>query len=501
LKNIVIVGGGSTGWMTAAYLKTEHPDFKITVIEDKNIPTTGVGEATTPYLMRFFKSVGVKTEEEWMSKCNAVYKNGVFYQDWNNIGSRFWHAFEVDENKYTYWNKKRMVEGLSNEDYWHSSMFTGQLGIRDSSKWLADDTGEVAIPYYHTKAWNGWPQHWAYHVDAGLFGKYLREISLDKGVIWRDDFRVENVELDDTGNIKSIISSNNEKINADLFIDASGFSRVLISKVAEEPLKTFEPYLTQNKACVIRRDYIDPETEMKPRTGSKALSSGWMFYIPMYHTQSFGYVYTSDFISDDQAEKEMRQELGEQRVKDVDSFTVDIVSGYYPKPWSKNVVAIGLAAGFIEPLEATLLLAVQAFGIRVSEVIKGEATKEEFNKLAGSGITDFLDYISLGYRLTHRNDTEFWRSRGKNTPLSDRMEEWLERCKYELVPPKDIRWFVPSSWISKLIGFGYYPTNDKTKYRDVDEMLAERQMNEVKNFNWSKLLSQKEFLDRFRYYK
>jgi hypothetical protein len=496
---IRIVGGGSTGWMTAAYLKTQHPEYDILVLEDKNIPPTGVGEATTPYLMRFFKSVGVETEQEWMSKCNAVYKNGVLYQDWNNLGSSFWHAFEVDENKYTYWNKKRMEEGLSNEDYWHSSMFTGQLGIRDSSKWLADETGEVVIPYYHTKAWNGWPQHWAYHVDATLFGKYLREIALEKGVLWRDDFRVVDAKLDEEGNIKSIISSENEKIEGDLFIDASGFKRVLISKVAEVPFKSFNPYLTHNKACVIRRDYIDPDSEMKARTGSKALSSGWMWDIPMYHTQSFGYVYTSDFISDDQAEKEMRDAIGFERTKNVDSFTVDIKSGYYPKPWSKNVVAIGLAAGFIEPLEATLLLAVQAFGIRVSEVLNGEATKEEFNSLADTGINDFLDYISLGYRLTHRNDSEFWRSRGKNTVLSDRMEEWLERCKYELVPPEDIRWFVPSSWISKLIGFGYYPTEDKTKYRDVDQMLAERQMQEVKNFDWHKLLSQKEFLDKFRY--
>lgn len=500
MKDIKILGGGSAGWMTAAYLKTKHPDIEITVVEDKSIPTIGVGEATTPYLMRFFQDVGIKDEREWMSKCNATYKNGVLYDDWDHINSRFWHAFEVDENKYTYWNKLRKDDNRQNQDYYTSSLFTAHLAMRDNGKWLADETGEVAIPYYHTKAWNGWPQHWAYNVDAGLFGEFLKnDISLPRGVKHRDNVRVVDMKLDEQGGIDHLISQDGEKITADLFVDCTGFRRMLIDKVSDVEFKSFKPYLTHNRACVIRHPYLNPEIEMKPRTRSKALSSGWMWDIPLYDKISSGYVFTNDFISDDQAEHEMREDLGYEKTKDCNSFIVDIKTGFYETSWSKNVVAVGLSAGFIEPLESTLLLAIQVAGIRISKVINGEMDIPEYNHMAMRAVEDFKDYISLGYRLTHRNDSEFWRSRGKNTVLSDRMEEWLERCKYELIPPEDIRWFVPSSWISKLIGFGYYPTEDKTKYRDVDQMLAERQMQEVKNFNWHKLLSQKEFLDKFRY--
>jgi len=513
MKKIVIVGGGSAGWMTASYLSKHHPDIEIQLIEDKDTPIIGVGEATTPYLMRFFKDIGIENESDWMPHVNATYKNGILYDNWDHINSRFWHAFEVDENKYVYWNKKRKEQGLTNQDYWTSAFFTGHLAMRDSGKWLADDTGEVAIPYYHTKAWNGWPQHWAYNIDSWKFGDFLKtHVALPMGVKYRNNVRVKDLIIGNDGNVESLVTETNEKITADLFIDCTGFRRQLIDKVAEKPFSSFEPYLTHDKACVIRHPYLDPEIEMKPRTGVKALSSGWMWNIPLYDQISNGYVFTSSYISDDQAEFEMKQHLGFNRTKDAEPFIVDIKAGYYPKTWNKNVVAIGLSSSFIEPLESTSLLLTQVASQRVSQVIKGEIDVEKYNQNGNKDLQDFIDYISVGYYFSHRNDSQFWRDRAGKTALSDRMEQWVDQLQYELVPPEETRWFVPSSWITKAIGFNRYPKEDinmlkmsdassktRTEYREVDQILAEQQMKEVKNFKWEHLLSQKEFLEKFRY--
>ena len=494
MNKIVIVGGGSAGWMTATYLSHNFPQMDITLIESSEISTVGVGEATTPYLMRFFKSIGIENEADWMPHCNATYKNGVMYEDWDFINSRWWHSFEVDEHKYPYWNELRREQGLDRQDYYHSTMFNASIAMRDSAKWMANKDGEIAVPYYHTRSFNGWGQHWAYHIDAGLFGEFLKKRCIDS--ITHIDAKIVDVIQDEQG-ISELVTEQG-KITADLFIDCTGFKRLLIDKVKDEEFKSLKPYLTHDKAIVIRSNYQDAEKEMRPRTRSKCLSSGWYWDIPLKDKISNGYVYSSDFITDDQAETELRQDIGFDRTKDSNSFVVDIKTGFYPKPWSKNVVAVGLSAGFIEPLESTLLFVVQLAGIRIGEVIKGDITSEEFNKDSVSNLDDYLDYISLGYYLSHRNDSEFWRSRNDNAFITDRMKEWLDRCKYKLQPPEKHILFVDSSWISKLIGHGYFPT-EKFNYRDADMDMVKAQMSEVKNFDYNALISQKEYLDKFIY--
>jgi|LWDU01.1.fsa_nt_gi tryptophan halogenase len=498
MKNVTIVGGGSAGWMTASYLSVHNPELNITVIESANIPTVGVGEATTPYLMKFFKDIGIEDESEWMPHCNATYKIGILYQDWDFINSRWWHSFEADENKYSHWNQKRIKEGLDRQDYYTSTMFTGHLGMRESSKFLADKDGNMTIPYYQSKSYNGWPQHWAYNLNADLFGKFLKKHSSSKGVT-QVTADIDDVILNAVGEVSYLKDTEGNAHYADLFIDCTGFKKLLISKVEEMPFKSLDPYLSHDKACVIRYDYLDPEKEMIPRTRSKCLSSGWMWQIPLYDKISTGYVYTSGYISDDQAEHEMREEIGFDRCKDAEALKINVVSGYQQKPWSKNVVAIGLSAGFIEPLESTALFAIQIAGIRLNKVLQNKETVDEFNDQFVDNFHDFIDYISIGYYMSHRNDTEYWRSRGKNTQISDRMKTWLEQSEHEIKSPDRKLLFVPSCWISKTIGFNNFPIEDLSKYSEEDIIHAEEQMNEIKNFDFHKLIPQKEYLDRFVY--
>jgi len=488
MKDILILGGGSAGWMTAAYLSKNNKDLNVTVIESKNILPHSVGESTTPYLMKFFESIGVTDEKDWMPKCNATYKNGVLYDDWDFINSRGWHSFEVDEDKFDYWNKKRVKEGLDRQDYWASAMYNSHIALRDSAKWLADKEGKIKIPYYQSDSYNGWPQHWAYHINADMFGNYVKDFAIDFGVnhIVTD---ISEVNYDNEG-ITSLIDDNGVEYTSDMYIDCTGFKRLLISKVAEEEFNSFEPYLTHDKAVVIRYPYTDPDSEMKPRTKSKCLSSGWYWEIPLYDKISVGYVYTSKFISDEDAILELRNEIGFEKTKDSKPFVVDINAGYYPKPWSKNVVAVGLSAGFIEPLEGTLLFAVQMAGINIDKALKGDFLKEDYNNFTSAGLGDFIDFISIGYYMSHRTDSAFWRSKGKNTPISDRMKRWLEDGGDA---PEDTILFVKSSWLTKQIIFNNFPET----VEDPKDMSKE--ISNIKNFDTSKLISQKEYLDRFIY--
>jgi tryptophan halogenase len=484
--SIIILGGGSAGWMTASYLSVHNPQADITLIESPNIPTIGVGEATTPYLMKFFKDIGVESESEWMPKCNATYKNGVMYEDWDYINSRLWHSFEIDEDKYETWNSLRVEQGLNVEDYWTSTMRNGHIAMRDSGKWLADKDGN--IPECHnSKSFNGWPQHWAYHLDAGLFGDFLKERNKTVNHTFAD---IEDVVTDENG-ISKLVAEDGIEFVADLYIDCTGFKRFLIDKVNKE-FKSFKPYLTHDKACVIRYPYTDPENEMKPRTRAKALSSGWYWEIPLYDKISTGYVYTSDYLTDEEAELELRNDIGFDRTKGCKSFTVDIKSGYYDKPWTKNVVAVGLAAGFIEPLESTLLFVIQMAGIRINQVLQEEITQDKYNTLSTANISDFLDFISVNYYMSHRQDSKFWKDRREQAFITERMKVWLKMAKKKIQPPSQHILFVDSSWISKLIGFNHLP-NKK------DEKKALKEIEEIRNFDVTMLLSQKDYLERFIY--
>lgn len=494
MTNITILGGGSAGWMTAKYLSVKNPNLNITLIESPNIKPIGVGESMTPYLMRFFESIGIKNESDWMPHCNATYKNGVLYQDWDYKGSRFWHAFEVDEGIYPYWNIKREKEGLTIEDYWKSTMCTGRMGIEDSNKWLSDKDGNTPN-YYHSQVFNGWPQTWAYHIDAGEFGEFIKEITLDDINYVRTD--IVDVETDKNG-ITKIIDDRGEEFVADLYIDCTGFKKKLIKEVNDK-FNTFGSHLTHDKAIVMQIPYKDKEAEMKPRTKATALSSGWAWEIPLYNRIGNGYVYSSKYITDEEAEKEFREYLGLDRVDGVKSFIVDIETGYYDKPFTKNVVAVGLSSGFIEPLEATSLFLSQLSGIRIDDVINGRTSIEKYNEEFETNIKDFLDFISIGYYLSGRNDSDFWKDQNDSC-ITDKMQEWISSCKYKMQPPSKKELFVNSSWISKLIGFNVFPeTSMFDEYNKEEDENAEKFMSEMKSFDLNTKLTQKEYLDKFIY--
>jgi len=516
MKKIVIVGGGSAGWMCASYLASRK-QYDITIIESPQVGKITIGGSTTPYLKRFFDDIGYPDESYWMPKMDGTYKLGVLYEDWDYKGSRWWNSFESDENKYPYWNKQRSEQDLPSEDFFKSCTFSSHIGMNDDGRINKTKDGKDAYVYRSTRSYGGYVQTHAYNLDAGLLGDFLQERFSDK--ITHIKAHIDKVIHNEAG-VSLLIDDKGEEYTADLFVDCTGFKRLLIDKVCDTPRKSLDPYLTLDKAMVMPVAYIDAHKEMNPRTGAKAMSSGWMWNIPLYSTMINGYVYDSNFITDEDAEAEMRADIGD-RIKDVKPFIIPINTGHYTEPYSKNVVAVGLSAGFIEPIEATLLMNVQFAIYNLHGLLNGNMSKDVYNDITSTSLSDTMDFISTNYYMSHRDDSAFWRSRGKNTHITERMKQWLETCKKALLPPlKDVM-FIPSCWISKLIGFSFFPKGDGFeksepwslptfsgtnfeprnihKYKYVDEINAQQQMDEIRNFDTSVLISQKEYLDKFIY--
>ena len=518
MNKLVILGGGTSGWMSAAYFHAKG-GYDITVIESPNFKPIEMSASTTPYLKRFFKEIGIESESEWMPACKATYKLGVLYDDFDRIGSRMWNTFEGEEDWHCYWNKHRTEDGLPNSDFFLSRIYSSHIGMNNSGKFLMNKDGEMAYPYMPKKSWGGHPEPWAYNVDSGLLNQFLKNrVMNDINFI---QTTIEEIKTDDTG-ITALIDSDENEHTADLFIDCTGSKAMLIETVCPNGRIPLDPYLSHDKAIVVDTKYTDVENQMCPRTGAKALSSGWMWDIPLYDRVVNGYVYSSEFQSSEDAEKELLNNIGDDRAIKDSIMHMDIKTGHYARPWSKNVIAIGMSAGFIEPMEATLLMIVQFSLVNIHEVFAGKMDKEECNDKFEATLFDTLDWISSQYYMSHRQDSAFWRFKSQNdTQIRPRMKEWLESCKTAMLPPKDDLLFYPTCWYAKLVGFEYYPVGDgfpieesmslptfsdsnfkpqnKFKYKEMDDLNARMQMEKIRNFDTSVFISQKEYLDRFIY--
>jgi len=519
MKDIVILGGGTSGWMSACYFHAKG-GYNITVIESPDFKPIEMSASTTPYLKRFFKDIGIEDEKEWMPHCMATYKLGVLYDDFNYIGSRMWNTFEGEEDWHCYWNKQRLEEDLPSSDFYLSRIYSSHIGMNDLGKFLMNKDGEMGYPYAPKKSWGGHPEPWAYNIDSGLLNKFLKN-----RVIQDVNFvktTIEEIHKDEEG-IKFLLGDNGQKYSADLFIDCTGGKGMLIKEVSPEGKIPLTPYLTHDKAIVVDVDYTDVESQMCPRTGAKALSSGWMWDIPLYDRIVNGYVYSSEFITPEEAEKELLSNVkGVPRTKSINHMNIQ--TGHYARPWSKNVIAIGMSAGFIEPMEATLLMIVQFLLVNIHEVFYGRMTKEECNDKYEYTLFDTLDWISTQYYMSERQDSDFWRFKSKNkSQIRKRMIDWLEDCKKAILPPEEDILFYPTCWYAKLIGFEYYPDGDgfpeeenktlptysdsnfkpqnKFKFKEMDYLNAKIQMDKIRNFDVESLISQKEYLDKFIYNK
>ena len=464
IQNIIIVGGGTAGWMSAAYLNkalnSSGEKCKITLIEASDIATVGVGEATIPVLALFFQSLGIK-EAEWMEACNATYKMGIKFSGWfdNSPQDHYWHPFgqpaRDKRNKVSlshYWLKEK------NEGYRVPLAKATREAIQ-----LCDANKSPRVPYEKDS-----PKiPYAFHLDAGLLASYLKKIAIEAGVNHLIG-KVEKANLDQNGFIQSLDTDHHGKLVGDLFIDCSGFAALLLEKTLKEPWVSYADSLLVDRAVAVSCSYNegDPYNEqrggLKPYTTATAQNAGWSWNTPLITRDGNGYVYSSQFASKTDAETEFMQFLGEKAMNS-EARHLKMRIGKFKRSWVKNCVSIGLSSGFIEPLESTgiafIQTAIQYLVYNFPDKSFDRVLINNFNQELDKQYENTRDFIILHYCLTQREDTPFWKAVKNEAHIPDSVQELIEKSK--CMWPNSLflegLMFTDFNYISVLAGMHHFP--------------------------------------------
>src|SRR5210317_565419 len=404
MKKIMIVGGGSAGWMTAATLIKCFPEKSITLIESPNIPTVGVGESTLGKIRSWTTLLGIK-DEEFIPYTDASYKLSIKFTDFYKKGEAFHYPFgepNSDNNlaKHNdWWFKKMYKPETPNSDY--ADCIFPQMALVNENKFFLNE--EQIIPYDPLN-------HSAFHFDATKFGLWLRDhYCIPRGVKHiKED--IKTIEQDENG-IKSL----NKKHKADLFIDCTGFKSLLLGETLKEEFISFEDMLPNNKAWATKIHYKNKKKELECYTNCTAIENGWVWNIPMWTRIGTGYVYSDKFVDDETALKEFKKHLGKRAPKNKSDYkNIKMRVGIHKRLWVKNVVAIGLSADFIEPLESNGLFSVHEFlGKLIRNMTRDKISqwdRDSFSTSCRQIFQNFAEFVAEHYALSHRDDTEYWKA-------------------------------------------------------------------------------------------
>lgn len=455
VRHVCIVGGGSAGWMTALLLATTAygPRLKVTVLESPQVGTIGVGEGSTPWLRRFFETLGIE-EAEWMPACHATYKSGITFEGWSGRPGfeRYFHPFVS------------MLDNMTMPafvDHVHARLDGADVPAHPDRFFVAAALarrakGPRAAADFPFDVWYG------YHFDATLLGQFLARKATDRGVDHRQR-HVNQVLLNEQGDIAGLQLDDGETLAADFFVDCTGFASLLTGQALRTPFVGFRENLFNDAAVAMPTPLRGP---LESQTVATAMRHGWAWKIPLTHRQGHGYVYSSAHCSADEAETELRRHLGLLDA-DIPARHLKMRVGRMEKIWQRNCVAIGLSQGFIEPLEATALLYVQVTASMLVEVLEkralGPDAQAQFNEAMRQRFENTRDYIVAHYKTSGRTDTAYWRANAENMHLSDSLKgvlmTWMSRKS--LIPGLKAGRFgqgYPAvSWYALLAGMGVFP--------------------------------------------
>jgi tryptophan halogenase len=497
IEKIVIVGGGTAGWMTAAYLnKALGESVQISLVESDTISTIGVGEATFSTIKLFFDFLGLD-ESEWMPPCNAAYKMAIKFVNWNAERQHFYHPFQRYEtvdgfNLGEWWLK--LKEELDAYDY---SCFTipALCDNKRSPRYLDGKVFDHKVEE-HFKPEREFQKNvlvdlkiqypYAYHFNASLLANYLRDYAKRNGVAHiLDD--VADVGLAEDGSIAHITTQKHGDINGDLFIDCTGFRGLLLNKALDEPFMPFSDSLLCDSAVAMQVPKDIASEGIQPYTTATALSAGWVWNIPLYGRDGTGYVYSSAFTSKEEAEKEFRVHLGSAS-DNLTPLHVKMRIGRSRNSWVKNCVAIGLSSGFVEPLESTGIFFIQ-HGIEqlvadFPDKLFNEALVKSYNKAIANCIDGVRDFLILHYQASTRCDTPFWKAAMHELVIPDSLKEHLDTWKVRLPNNRNINQhyhgFESYSYSVMLLGLGYRPANNLPVLNHINDRRSRAVFREIK---------------------
>ena len=458
MKNIVILGGGTAGWMTANLLqkKWRQRGIQISVVESPDIGIIGVGEGSTPLLKEFFDSLEI-SESEWMPQCNATYKNGISFNDWSTVPGyeSYFHPFpcSLDFATFGFLYKYTELRRKGADVLAHPNRFSLMAGLTERK--LAPLPAEN-FPFHF---------QYGYHFDSVLIGKFLREKAKESGVC-HIEATVEKVEQESDGSIKSLLLNTGQILSGDFFVDCSGFASILLQKTLRVPFVSFAENLFNDSAVAIPTDI---ETEIPAETLSTALSNGWAWKIPLTNRFGNGYVFSSKYCSPDEAETELRTHLNILE-SDVEARHLKMKVGRVQETWAKNCVAVGLSQGFIAPLEATALQfvysTIEQFSQALEEGNFSGKNRDEFNARMNANFEGVRDYIVLHYKTKSRSDSQYWIDNRENQKISHNLRSMIE-CWYAIEDTQEAltrlnigSYYSQRSWTCLLAGVGVFPKQE-----------------------------------------
>jgi tryptophan 6-halogenase len=475
VRRIVIVGGGSAGWMTALIFARSllHRGVEITVVESPTVGIIGVGEGSTPWLRGFFDSLGIE-ETEWMPECHATYKCGITFDGWSTKPgfTSYFHPFASMLDNLTMTQFVHNADARVNGANLHAHPNRFFIAARLAAGRLAPKPAE-RFPF---DIWHG------YHFDAALLGQFLQGKALERGV--RHLIRhVTEAALDASGAIESVSTQEGDRLSADLYVDCTGFAGLLIDKALGTPFVSFANNLFNDAAVAIPSPM---ESSIPSETVSTALRHGWAWRIPLTNRFGNGYVYSTQFCSADEAEKELRGRLGLLE-SPTPARHLKMKIGRVTKHWNKNCLAVGLSQGFIEPLEATALLFIQQTATTFVEVLEkgdlGEEAREQYNRRVNEHFEGTRDYIVTHFKTNTRADTEYWRANAVNLNLSDPLKQlynlWMSGKSIAPAVRQQAlgKGYPLFSWYSIMAGMGIFP--DPGELRAPSPQEARYNMQEI----------------------
>jgi tryptophan halogenase len=466
LRSIVIVGGGTAGWMAAAGLThaLKGSGCAITLIESDDIGTVGVGEATVPHLHVFNDSLQID-EVEFVRAVRGTFKLGIQFVDWARVGDSYVHGFGTIGHDYRalpfhqYWLKLHL-QGKAHDigDYSINTAAAPQ------GKFMSGATDVPAnSPLSHIA--------YAYHFDAGLYAAFLRRYAEARGVT-RTEGEVIDVQLrGEDGFIEAVTLKSGARIAGDLFIDASGFRGLLIEQALKTGYEEWTRWLPCDRAVAIPCENTGPAT---PYTRSTARAAGWQWRIPLQHRTGNGYVYSSAHIGDDEAASTLLANLDGRAL--ADPRVLKFTTGRRRKMWSRNCVALGLASGFLEPLESTSIYLIQSGIARLIQMLPGRhmnpALQDRYNAEAQFEMERIRDFLILHYHATERRDGEFWKYCGTmSIPESLEQVIGLFRDSGRFYRNSD-EMFALTSWVQVMLGQRIVPR----AYHPLVDLVAEPEL-------------------------
>ena len=458
IRKVVIVGGGTAGWMTAAALtKLIGRNLRISLVESDQIGSIGVGEATIPTFFALHQLLQIN-EAEFLREVQGTIKLGIAFENWKQLNHQYIHAFG-------YTGQSCWAAGF--QHFWVKAKTLGlteEYG-RYSPELMAAQAGKFGLLKE-----NG--LNYAYHIDATRYGRYLRQLAESHGAR-RIEGKVVQVDQADQGDIRSLRLDDGQIVEGDFFIDFSGFAGLLIDKTLHTDYQDWSHWLPCDRAVAVQTQSVSPPI---PYTRSIAQESGWQWRIPLQSRVGNGLVFSSEYLSDDEATHRLLDGVEGDTL--IEPRVIPFRTGQRHRHWSKNCVALGLAAGFLEPLESTSIHLIQRGIIRLMQMFPyggvNTSDQREFNRQMTAEFEFIRDFIIMHYHLTERTDTAFWR-RNSAMSIPDTLQHRLSLFRETgrvFQAEGDV--FGENSWTQVMLGQGLMPAS----YHPIVDMMSDRELHQ-----------------------